>query len=368
MSSTVDGERGASDVAGTKKSRLTPKVKAFGISILVAVVLLLIFILDSGRAHKADQARQVAISIGQSVAYDPPKLPAMPPAATVPPLPPLAVQASQQQPLPAPAPYGQAVVPAAASAAKKEKGQRVLTFNTSAPSSTAGDNQTGGAAAQGAGREASTNVVYKGTQIVGAEAGRAIDRSLVLMPGLIRCILDTAIDSTLPGPLLCHLPAPVISDGGVTLMDKGTQVVGQYTNQVNQGQGRLMAASATAYTPQGVPVPLGGPFADGLGRTGLDGNVDNHLIERFGGAVLLSLTDNAFNFAQASVSKGNNSYVSFNSGGGVGSLAQQVLNNTINIPPTITKNQGDEISIWVLTPIDFSKAYRLTPAGRGGAY
>jgi type IV secretion system protein VirB10 len=205
-------------------------------------------------------------------------------------------------------------------------------------------------------------VVYKGAQIVGAEAGPALDRSLVLMPGIIRCVLDTAIDSTLPGPLLCHMPSPVISDGGVVLMDKGTQVIGQYTSDVKQGQGRLMAVTATAYTPNGIPVPLGGPFADDLGRSGLEGNVDTHLFQRFGGAVLLSLADSAFSLAQASVSKGGNSYVSLNSGGGVGSLAQEVLRNTINMPPTITKNAGDTISLWILAPIDFSKAYHLKEA------
>lgn len=103
-------------------------------------------------------------------------------------------------------------------------------------------------------------------------------------------------------------------------------------------------------------------MADGLGVTGLEAdNVDNHILTRFGGAVLLSLVDNAFSLAQAGLSKSGSSNISFSSGGGVGSLAQDILRDTINIPPTITKNQGDAVSLWVLTPIDFSAAYKLRP-------
>jgi type IV secretion system protein VirB10 len=206
---------------------------------------------------------------------------------------------------------------------------------------------------------AGTQVVYKSADIVGAKAGPALDRDLLLMPGIIQCILDTGINSTFPGPLMCHLDAPVISAGNVVLMEKGTQIIGSYSADVKQGQYRMLAVTATAYTPNGVPVPLGGPFADGLGVTGLEAdNVNNHVLQRFGGAVMLSLAEGAMGIAQAAVSKGGNSYVSFSSGG-VGSLAQEILQNTINIPPTITKNQGDEVSLWVLTPIDFSSSYKL---------
>jgi type IV secretion system protein VirB10 len=158
---------------------------------------------------------------------------------------------------------------------------------------------------------------------------------------------------------LCHLDAPVLSPGNVVLMEKGTQIIGSYSADVKQGQYRMNAVTATAYTPTGVPVPLGGPMSDGLGVTGLEADmVDPHLKERFGGAVMLSFAEGAMSILQAAVSKGGNSYLSFSSGG-VGSLAQEVLRSTIDIPPTITKNQGDAVSLWVLTPIDFSAAYKL---------
>ena len=36
-----------------------------------------------------------------------------------------------------------------------------------------------------------------------------------------------------------------------------------------------------------------------------------------------------------------------------------VLRDSINIPNTVTKNQGEEIAILVTQPVDFSDAYRL---------
>lgn len=352
MSEALDGERAVSEVAN-KKPWLTTGQKAIGIGVATAVVLGFVFWKNPG-GKKEDEPPPPA-DMGQSVQYEPPRpLPMPTPQAVVPPPQPYVPPAQQQAPQPSPQPITTAA--SMAVGAKSSRPPRMLSYASDGPAKVG----EAGPGASGARTEADgTRVTYKGAEIVGAKAGAAMDMNLLLMPGIIRCVLDTPIDSTLPGPLMCHLSDPVLSSSGVVLMDKGTSIIGQYKNDVAQGQNRLMAVSATAYTPKGIPIPLGGPFADALGRSGLDGNVDNHTMERVGGSVLLSLADGAMGIAQSAFSKGGNSYVSFSSGGGVGSLAQELLRNTINIPPTITKSQGDEVSIWVLTPIDFSAAYKL---------
>lgn len=203
-----------------------------------------------------------------------------------------------------------------------------------------------------------TRVAFKAATLPGAKAGPAIDLTYAMMPQFIGCALDNAVDSTLPGPLLCHTVRDVLSPRGVVLMRAGTTIIGEYKNSLRQGQGRLLAASATAYTPEGIPVPLDGPMADGLGRAGISGQVDNHLMERFGAGVLLMLTEGGFGLGQAALSQGGNTYLNIGNGGAQ-DVASQVLQQQINIPPTISAPPGAIVTIITTHPIDFSDAMHL---------
>jgi type IV secretion system protein VirB10 len=205
-----------------------------------------------------------------------------------------------------------------------------------------------------------TGLAFQASSLPGVKASPAIDDTYQLMPGLLPCVLDTAIESDLPGPLLCHLPGPVYSPKGALLMEAETQVIGRYESMGKNGGSRLMAVSTYAHTPNGIWVPLAGnPMADDLGRTGFDGAVDNHYLERFGGAVILSLTESGLGIVQAAVSKGGNTYISTDS---ANNLAEQTLQAQIDIAPTFSKHQGETIAIWLTTPIDFSDSYTLRQA------
>ncbi len=111
-----------------------------------------------------------------------------------------------------------------------------------------------------------TGLAFQASSLPGVKASPAIDDTYQLMPGLLPCVLDTAIQSDLPGPLLCHLPGPVYSPKGVLLMEAETQVIGRYESMGKNGGSRLMAVSAYAHTPNGIWVPLAGnPMSDDLG-------------------------------------------------------------------------------------------------------
>jgi type IV secretion system protein VirB10 len=182
----------------------------------------------------------------------------------------------------------------------------------------------------------------------------------LMMPQMIPCALDTAMDSTIAGAIMCHTTQDVLSPDHVLLMPAGTQVVGTYKNDVRHGQSRLFAFAGTAITKEGIPVPLDSQVADGLGRAGIQGDVDNHFFERFGAGLLLSGSQSALQLAQAMVSKGGNSYFQLNAGGGGSDVATEILRQQENVAPTVSVPRGTIVSIVVDHPIDFSDAIKVS--------
>jgi type IV secretion system protein VirB10 len=107
-------------------------------------------------------------------------------------------------------------------------------------------------------------------------------------------------------------------------------------------------------------VPLASPGADELGRAGLPGTVDRHFWERFGAAVLVSVIDGAIQAAVQS-SRSNSGTVIVNPSA-TQDVMTEVLKGTINVPPTVRKNQGDRIQVLVARDLDFRSVYELKSA------
>lgn len=208
-----------------------------------------------------------------------------------------------------------------------------------------------------------TQVAFKPSTIAGGKAGPAMNMTYVMRPQYIPCALDVAMDSTLAGSIMCHTTQDVLSQDHVMLMPTGTQIVGTYKNNVRNGQHRLFAFAGSAITKEGIPVPLDSGISDGLGRAGIEGDVDNHYMERFGAAILLSAAQAVVSLAQSSLShgnNGNNTYLQFNSGNGPSDLASGILRSQIDIPPTISVPPGSVITIAVDHPVSFEDAIKVS--------
>lgn len=197
------------------------------------------------------------------------------------------------------------------------------------------------------------------------QAGLLPSERLLLPKGaFIDCTLETAIDSTLPGMTTCITAADTFSaDGKVVLLERGTKLVGETRGQVQQGQARVFVVWTQARTPAGVVVPLDSPGTDELGRSGLPGEVQRHFWQRFGAALLISLVDGA---VQAGVQSANRS------GGAViytpsasTDVVTEVLKDTLQIPPTVVKRNGERIQVLVARDIDFRSVYELHAAAAG---
>jgi type IV secretion system protein VirB10 len=186
-------------------------------------------------------------------------------------------------------------------------------------------------------------------------------RFLLPQGSFIDCTLETAIDSTLPGMTTCITAADTFgADGKVVLLERGTKLVGETRGQLRQGQARVFVLWTQARTPAGVIVPLASPGTDELGRSGLPGEVDHHFWLRFGAALLITLIDGA---VQAGVQAANSS------GGTViyapstsQDVLTEVLKDSVAIPPTVVKHNGDRIQVLVARDLDFRGVYELRVA------
>lgn len=198
------------------------------------------------------------------------------------------------------------------------------------------------------------------------QAGLLGDRHMILPKGRsIDCALTVRVVNEVAGMATCVLNADVYSDNGrVVLLDRGSEAVGEYTATMAQGQRRLFLLWSRVKTPSGVIINLNSPAADELGTSGLAGSVDNHWIDRLGAAFLLSIVQDAIGFATASAAGGSGQgqlSIFQNSATTGNRMAEFVLQSTINIKPTLYKNQGDRAMIFVARDLDFSTVYALRP-------
>ena len=129
--------------------------------------------------------------------------------------------------------------------------------------------------------------------------------------------------------------------------------------------------------------PLG---TDALGRAGTSGYIDSKWFERFAGAVFFSLFEDAKQIYiardDARQSQRLNGNVSgdiynigaqgtlsqlSNTGSTTKSIVEEMLKQGSQLKPSLYKNQGEVIKIFVARDVDFSTVYELRPAASSAA-
>jgi type IV secretion system protein VirB10 len=168
----------------------------------------------------------------------------------------------------------------------------------------------------------------------------------VVQGTLISAVLETALDSDLPGYARAVVSQDIRSfDGSRILIPRSSRLIGEYKSGLASGQRRAYLLWTRLVRPDGVSVALASPAVDVTGRAGVGGKVNSHFFERFGSAILLSIIGNV----TAGATRG--STVVLSGGQSAASLAAQQDGQRA---PTVRVRQGEPIRVFTARDLIFS--------------
>jgi type IV secretion system protein VirB10 len=191
---------------------------------------------------------------------------------------------------------------------------------------------------------------------VGGDNGPAHSESLadpahtVVQGTMIPAVLETALNSDLPGYARAIVSRDVRGfDGGGVVIPRGSRLIGQYKSGLSSGQSRAFVVWTRLIRPDGVSIALGSPAMDESGQTGLGGKVDRHFLQRFGGAMLLSVVS----ALPGALVGGSSTALVINSGSDATGAATQALQSDTRIAPTIRVPLGAPIQVFAARDLVF---------------
>ena len=315
---------------------------AAGIAIVGTLGAVTLWSMDTARTVQQAGAPVPPVAAGAAPAVE--TAPAVPPQAITPA--PGAVQPAPPQQAVLAAPPQSALAPAANPYASP-----TVVFDASAlplpfaPSTTP---QTGASPAPGGGANDDFAARLGGVGGSAATASVSVNPKTTVTQGtLIPAVLETAIDTDVPGYVRAVVSADVRSfDGTRVLVPRSSRLIGQYKSGLQAGQKRAYVIWTRLIRPDGVSVNIASPAIGFSGETGLAGKVDNHFFERFGSAMLLSVVGGL------SALGGNAGVIV---GGSGQSAAAAAVGQSGAIGPTVRVRQGEPIRVFTARDLDFSK-------------
>ena len=194
-----------------------------------------------------------------------------------------------------------------------------------------------------------------------ARAGDLEDISNTIVQGtIISAVLETAINTELPGNIRAQVMRPVYSfDGQNILMPAGTRLIGNYNPKISIAQKRVLIAWNRAITPEGKSVKLAATGIDRLGRGGQTGNVDTRFAQRFGTAILITSIAAIPSFLANDDASGNSGSsaatdVAQDASDDLKDATEDVLEEYLKLPPIIRIPQGTPMNVLVNQDLVFS--------------
>ncbi len=201
----------------------------------------------------------------------------------------------------------------------------------------------------------------------------------ILQGKIVYAILETAINTDIPGMLRAIVTRDVYAERGTDIMiPKGSGLIGQYTATAKGGQTRVAVMWERLIRPDGIDIGVASPGVDTLGRTGVAGGVHDHFWRKLGNAFLVSyvIPVASAKAAQKATNdpKSSSSSTTTNKDGSItvtttdadpteqaikdstkqfSDLTKGMVQDSFSTKPTLTINQGTAINVLVQKDLIF---------------
>ena len=164
---------------------------------------------------------------------------------------------------------------------------------------------------------------------------------------VIPCVAQGGEDSDTPGQFVGRVSRNVYDSatGRFLLIPQNSKVIGSYDNVVTNGQTRIPTVITRIIFPDSSSVPVGAmPAADQGGFAGLHDQVDTHLWEKFGNALILAVGSAGIQLSQGT-GQNTNGYNAQQIGAAAigqqfGELGQEYARSGLAIPNTLRIRNG----------------------------
>ncbi|MFN5382430.1 MAG: TrbI/VirB10 family protein [Alphaproteobacteria bacterium] len=210
--------------------------------------------------------------------------------------------------------------------------------------------------------------------------------NLIAQGKIIHAVLETAINTDLPGTLRAVISRDVYAENGkAILVPKGSRVIGNYEFQVKPGQTRVAVVWSRLIRPDGVDIALDSPGTDTLGRSGIQGFLDNKFLTRLTNAFMISyvlpligdrlfkvdknqdITTTAAQNVQTGVTTTSTTATLKaqqlkESSDKFRDVTSKAIEESFSTKPTIYVDQGTEINIFVNRDVIFPAGYAINGA------
>ena len=170
---------------------------------------------------------------------------------------------------------------------------------------------------------------------------------LVTAGDVIPCVAQGGEDSDTPGQFVGRVSRDIYDSatGRFLLIPQNSKVIGTYDNVVTNGQTRIPTVITRIIFPDSSSIPIGAmPAADQGGFAGLHDQVDTHLWEKFGNALILAVGSAGIQLSQGT-GQSTNGYNAQQIGAAAigqqfGELGQEYARSGLAIPNTLSIRNG----------------------------